>query len=117
MRAEPSAPADLRKRHTFGTKIDLRSRYTYGDGYRHRHHVSRKTQITLGDRQHAFLVGEKLRTGLPMAELIRRAVDKVYRPHLRPRVSGVELSVGLWRRPDAAVVGRRPEVSRRDVPE
>jgi len=93
------------------------SRYTYGDGYRHRHRVSRKTQITLTDRQHAFLADEKLRTGLPMAELIRRAVDKVYRPHDRPRVPGVELSVGIWRRPDAAVVGRRSEVGRGSVRE
>ena len=45
---------------------------------------------------------------LPVAELIRRAVDKTYRPHVRPTVRGVEVSVGFWRRPDAAVAGRRP---------
>jgi hypothetical protein len=71
--------------------------------------MSRRTQITLTDRQHAFLRHETLRTGLPMAELIRRAVDRVYRPQRRQRADGVELSVGLWRRPDAAVVGRRPD--------
>jgi hypothetical protein len=75
--------------------------------------MSRKTQITLTDRQHAFLHAEKLRTGLPLAELIRRAVDRVYRPHNRPQVGGVEVSVGFWRRPDAAVVGRRPDHLRR----
>jgi hypothetical protein len=74
--------------------------------------VSRKTQITLTDRQHAFLHDEKARTGLSVAELVRRAIDGVYRPHQRPRVGGFEVSVGLWRRPDAAVVGRRPESTR-----
>ena len=86
------------------------ARYIYIDGDVHLHHMSRRTQITLTDRQHAFLIDERLRTGLPLAELIRRAVDHVYRPHQRPRADGIELSVGLWRRPDAAVIGRRPDV-------
>jgi len=54
--------------------------YTYIDGYRHRRLVSRKTQLTLTDRQHAYLLGESIRTGLSMAELIRRAIDRIYRP-------------------------------------
>ena len=69
--------------------------------------MSRRTQITLTDRQHAFLAGESSRTGLSLAELVRRAVDHTYRPNIRPRVGGFELSVGAWRKPDAAVVGRR----------
>ena len=81
--------------------------YTYSDGYRHRQHMSRKTQITLTDRQHAFLLDESHRTDLSMAELVRRAVDRVYRPELRPKVRGYEVSLGLWQRPDAAIVGRR----------
>jgi hypothetical protein len=70
--------------------------------------MSRRTQVTLTDRQHAFLVSEAVRTGLSLAELVRRAVDGTYRPHLRPKVAGLELSLALWRRPDAAVAGRRP---------
>ena len=70
--------------------------------------MSRRTQITLSDRQHAYLVGESARTGLALAELVRRAIDGTYRPHFRPRANGFELSLGLWSRPDAAVVGRRP---------
>ena len=77
------------------------------EGYTSISTVSRKTQIMLTDRQHAFLRDESWRTGLPMAELVRRAVDKTYRPHSRPTVKGLEISLGLWRRPDAAVVGRR----------
>jgi hypothetical protein len=69
--------------------------------------MSRKTQIMLTDRQHAFLRDESGRTGLPMAELVRRAVDSTYRPYSRPTIKGLEISFGLWRRPDAAVVGRR----------
>jgi hypothetical protein len=69
--------------------------------------MSRRTQIMLTDRQHAFLRDESWRTGLPLAELVRRAVDKTYRPHSRPTVRGLEFSLAVWRRPDAAVVGRR----------
>jgi hypothetical protein len=69
--------------------------------------MSRRTQITLTDHQHTFLIGESLRSGLSLAELIRRAVDTVYRPGTRPSVPGYELSLAVWRRPDAAVVGRR----------
>jgi hypothetical protein len=83
--------------------------YTYVDGYRHLRLMSRKTQLTLTDRQHAYLIGESIRTGLSMAELVRRAIDKVYRPELRPKIPGYELSLGLWKRPDAAIVGRRKE--------
>ena len=70
--------------------------------------MSRRTQIVLTDRQHAFLLDEASRTGLSLAELVRRAVDTTYRPLTRPTAPGFELSFGLWRRPDAAVVGRRP---------
>ena len=76
-------------------------------GYIHLHHMSRRTQITLTDRQHAFLLSESDRTGLSLAELVRRSIDHVYRPPLRERVDGYEISFGLWRRPDAAIVGRR----------
>lgn len=78
--------------------------------------MSRRTQITLSDRQHAFLVGESVRTGLSLAELVRRAVDGTYRPHVRPTVRGIEVSLGLWSRPDAAVTGRRPNVLTRRGP-
>ena len=75
--------------------------YTYTPG------VSRRTNIIFDDRQHAFLRDESRRTGLSMGELVRRAVDGTYRPYDRPRLGGFELSVGLWRRPDAAMAGRR----------
>jgi hypothetical protein len=70
--------------------------------------LSRRTQITLTDRQHAFLAEESFRSGLPMAELVRRAIDTTYRPHRRPRLRGFEINFGLWPEPDAAVLGRRP---------
>jgi hypothetical protein len=69
--------------------------------------VSRPFHFLLTNRQHALLVDEASRTGLPIAELIRRAVDRTYRPEAKPTVRGVELSIGVWRRPDAAVAGRR----------
>ena len=70
--------------------------------------MSRKTQITLTDGQHDFLIEESAVTGLSLAELVRRAIDATYRPHSRPRVRGFEFNAGLWKRPDAATVGRRP---------
>ena len=69
--------------------------------------ISRKTQITLTDRQHAFLVSESRRTGLSLAELVRRSIDRTYRPFSQPAVKGFELSLGFWRAPDAAAIGRR----------
>jgi hypothetical protein len=75
--------------------------------------MSQKLQITLSDRQYDFLVDESERTGLSMAELLRRAMDLVYRPHNRPRVRGVEVSVSVVRRPDAAMIGRRSHRRRR----
>jgi hypothetical protein len=81
--------------------------YIYVDVDRHLRLMSRRTQVTLTDRQHAFLVDESHRTGLPMAELVRRAIDATFRPHQRTRLKGFELSVGIWKRPDAALAGRR----------
>jgi hypothetical protein len=69
--------------------------------------MSQRFHVLLTTRQHQRLHAESIRTGLPVAELIRRAVDTTYRPHARPTVRGLELSVGVWRRPDAAVAGRR----------
>jgi hypothetical protein len=37
----------------------------------------------------------------------RRAIDETYALEHRPRVAGFQASVGWWRHPDAAVVGRR----------
>jgi hypothetical protein len=90
-----------------GTRGRVMAVYTSTDGYRHLHHMSRKTQVTLTDRQHAFLVDESIRTDLSLAELVRRAIDRTYRPALRPRLRGYELSLGIWQRPDAAIIGRR----------
>ena len=70
--------------------------------------MSRKTQLTLTDGQHEFLMTESYRTGLSMAELVRRAIDATYRPHARPKLRGFELAAAIYRRPDAAVVARRP---------
>src|SRR5436190_1233692 len=51
-----------------------------GDVGVHLHHMSRRTQIMFTDRQHALLLYESSRSGLSMAELVRRAVDRTFRP-------------------------------------
>jgi hypothetical protein len=88
-------------RRNFDTNRAVMSMYIYI--------IGRRTQITLTDRQHAFLRDESARTGLPMTELIRRAVDATYRPHSRYRVPGLDLSISVWRGLDEAVIGRRLE--------
>jgi hypothetical protein len=75
--------------------------------------MSRSAHFTLTDRQHALLVEESIRTGLSMAELVRRALDSTYRPTLRPVVAGFHLNLGVTRGPDAAVVGRLVKPTRR----
>ena len=69
--------------------------------------MTQRFHVLLTDRQHATLHDEAARTGLPLGELLRRAVDHTYREQHRPTVRGFEVSLGLWRRPDAAVAGRR----------
>jgi hypothetical protein len=72
--------------------------------------VSVRFNLFMSEAQHQRLSEEANRTGLSAAELVRRAVDRIYFPDRRPRALGVELSVGVWRRPDAAIVGRRPGI-------
>jgi hypothetical protein len=64
--------------------------------------------VLLEERQLSLLREEATRTGLSVGALLRRAIDKTYRPHHRPRLGGWEISFGVWSRPDAAVAGRRP---------
>src|SRR5690348_14504378 len=69
--------------------------------------IGRRIQINVTDRQHAILRAEAARTGLPVSELIRRAIDGTYRPGAAVRVRGFEVNVGVYRDPDAAAAGRR----------
>jgi hypothetical protein len=69
--------------------------------------MSRDLHVHIWDRQYAFLRAESEVTGLPMAELVRRALDHTYVPEQRVNLGGWQASVGWWRRPDAAVTGRR----------
>jgi hypothetical protein len=77
--------------------------------------MSRKTNLTLSDDQHDFLLTESFRSGLSMAELVRRAIDRTYRPGARPRIKSYEFNVGLVRRPNAAMIGRH--IGRRPLDE
>ncbi len=69
--------------------------------------MSRELHLHIADRQYEFLKAESELTGLPMAELVRRALDHTYVPWERRNAGGFQASVGWWRRPDAASVGRR----------
>ena len=69
--------------------------------------VGMRTHVILREDQRSYLLNESARTGLTMSELVRRAVDPTYPTAARRHVGGFELDVGLWRRLDAAVSGRR----------
>jgi hypothetical protein len=69
--------------------------------------MAMRTHVILRDDQRVFLLNESARTGLPIAELVRRALDTTYRIRPHAEIAGFELTVGLWRRLDAAVTGRR----------
>ena len=72
--------------------------------------MAHRVQIWTTDAQYEVLNAEANRTGVSMAELVRRLIDRAWRPGARPRVSGFELTMGIWKRPDAAVAGRRPGI-------
>jgi hypothetical protein len=76
----------------------------------HRHNAGRRLHITLTERQYNALREEAERTSLSMAEVVRRCIDGVLRPHRRVRFAGLELNVVLARRVDAAVAARRVKV-------
>jgi hypothetical protein len=69
--------------------------------------MSRDIHVHIADHQYLWLKSESEVTGLPMAELVRRALDYTYQPNVRQRLRGWQASVGWWRHPDAAVIGRR----------
>jgi hypothetical protein len=72
--------------------------------------MGKRFNLILEDRQYRALTAESERQSVSVAELIRRALDAAFAFDEQRRVPGVELSVSLWRRPDGAVVGRRPGV-------
>lgn len=72
--------------------------------------MSRRFNLHLEDLQYDALTAESERSSLSVAELIRRAIDQAFGFDDPRRTGGLELSFGVWRRPDAAVVGRRSGV-------
>jgi ribbon-helix-helix protein len=69
--------------------------------------MSRRFNITLTDLQYEWLTEESRQTSVPVAELIRRAIDDKFPPRLERRLRTHELSVRLQRR---SLVGRRAGV-------
>jgi hypothetical protein len=66
--------------------------------------------LILEDRQYRALTAESARQSVSVAELIRRSIDRTFHFDDDRRAPGIEMSVSLWRRPDGAVVGRRPGI-------
>ena len=60
--------------------------------------MSHRTQITLTDEQYALLRDESRRTGVGLAELVRRAVDRSYGlPTTEERLKALRDSFGAWK--------------------
>ena len=68
--------------------------------------MSRRFNITLTDLQYESLTAESQQSSVPVAELIRRAIDDKL-PARTVGVAGHELSLRFRRRPST---GRRPGV-------
>ena len=59
--------------------------------------MAHRTQITLADEQYERLRAESRRSGLGLAELVRRAVDHMYGPtHPEDTVRALDASFGGW---------------------
>lgn len=59
--------------------------------------MSHRTQITIEDDQYARLRAESQRSGLGLAELIRRAIDRTYSVNAPDQVvRELEASFGSW---------------------
>lgn len=80
--------------------------------------MSHRTQITLTDQQYARLREESRRSGLGLAELVRRALDRSYGPSAGPEVRrALDASFAAWGDRDfdgaSYVEGLRRGMSRR----
>lgn len=59
--------------------------------------MSHRTQITLEDQQYDLLCAESRRTGLGLAELVRRALDHTYGASgSDERLKRLDVSFGSW---------------------
>ena len=59
--------------------------------------MSHRTQITLTDAQYDRLLDESARSGLTLAELVRRAVDRAYGlANRRELVAALDATSGSW---------------------
>jgi hypothetical protein len=59
--------------------------------------MAHRTQITLTNEQYAMLKRESERTGLALAELVRRALSATYKTPGPGAASGLEESFGAWK--------------------
>jgi hypothetical protein len=59
--------------------------------------MAHRTQIILADEQYERLRAESRRTGVGLAELVRRALDRVYgRVHPEETIRALDASFGSW---------------------
>jgi hypothetical protein len=69
--------------------------------------MSRKITVVVDDETYDFLKAESERTSVSISELVRRALDLVFKLKGR-RTTGIEIRFGIWRR---RIFGRRAGVA------
>lgn len=62
--------------------------------------MSHRTQITLTDAQYSTLKRESARTGLGLAELVRRSLSATYQTNTEDFEEALEQSFGAWSDPE-----------------
>jgi hypothetical protein len=78
------------------------------------HIMSHRTQITLTDEQYRRFREESARSGLPLAELVRRAVDECYTPATHNEfLEALDNAFGIWADREEYVDRLRPGLARR----
>jgi len=80
--------------------------------------MSHRTQVTLTDEQYERLLDESARSGLGIAELVRRALDERYGPATHDEfVEALDRVFGIWadreETPEQYVDRLRPGLGRR----
>jgi len=69
--------------------------------------MSQKITVVVSDETFDFLKRESERTSISVSELVRRALDRIYRLSGR-RTAGIEIRFSIWRR---RIFGRRAGVA------
>ena len=70
--------------------------------------MSRKIHVTVSEGMYDWLNAESERTSVSVAELVRRAIERLYPVISGRRTTGIEINLGIWKR---RIFGRRAGIA------